>query len=140
MRDVRIEHEARSFAWALLFMVFWTVMLKYAAPVIWALRNGVNPSELIMWDAWPAAHLAVVILLLKGKKAAWRAAFLVAIPELVIIIWKLRMYFLSFDTNLWKVNWAINKTVLLAYFFFLLIWLLKPGVRKAYAGEAVQNG
>ena len=132
MHDGAVEKEAKYFAYGLIFLISWTVGLKYMAPILWAIKQKTNLAHWIVWDAWPLAHLAVVYLFLKGRKAGWLFALAVAVAELFIIFWKLRVYFISPNPDFWRVQWAINKTVLLAYFLLMLFWLLKPYVRRSF--------
>lgn len=133
MRDDAVQKEAKYFAYALAALISWTVGLKYIAPILWAIRQHASLTRWIIWDAWPLAHLAVVYFFLKGRKTGWLFALVVAVAELVVIFWKLRAYFINPNPDFWRVQWAINKTVLLAYFLLLFAWLLKPNVRKAFA-------
>lgn len=130
---MRPEFEKRCliFGRLLYFFAAYTVLIKYLLPVAWALKNGEPPASYIyFWDAWWIAHLAVGAGLAGMKKGIWGWAFLLTAVEIIIIVVKFAFYLGEPALTFWHLNWFINKSLLLAYFTVLGLWLIKKETRE----------
>lgn len=115
----------------LYFFAAYTVTIKYLMPVAWAaIEQAPLLAHIYFWDAWWILHIAVGFGLCRRTKGIWPWAFLLAIAEIIIIVTKFVFYFASPNTSFWHLNWLVNKSLLLIYFFVFLLWLCRQEVRK----------
>lgn len=115
----------------LYFFAGYTVLIKYLLPILWAWRKQVAlHSYIYFWDAWWVAHILVGAGLARRKKGIWFWAFALSVSEIIIIGTKFVLYWRSPDLDFWHVNWFVNKSFLLVYFWALLIWLCRKDVRQ----------
>jgi hypothetical protein len=115
----------------LVVMVTWTLVIKYLAPALYfvAERSAGRPLERVpyMWDFWWVAHLALAWLLWRRHPLARNAGLVVAAVEIAIVAFKLALWFAHPDLSFWRLLWFTNKLYVLAYFLFLLVFLLRSG-------------
>lgn len=127
----------------LVVMATWTLVIKYLAPALYFVseRAAGRPLERVpvMWDFWWVAHLALAWLLWRRHPLARNAGLGVAATEVVIVAVKLALFFGHPDLSFWRLLWFTNKLYVLAYFLFLLAFLLRssrwPDRDSAVAGS-----
>jgi len=135
--QTKIEDQANIFGNFLYFFAAYTVTIKYLLPVSWSLIQKVPlTSYIYFWDAWWIAHLWVGSGLKGGKKNIWIWAFLLTVAEIIIISVKFAFYAREPNFDFWHLNWFVNKSFMLVYFWVILFWLFKKEVRSFYE---VQN-
>ena len=126
-----VERQSVVFGKLLYFFAAYTVTIKYILPVSWALIQKVPLATYIyFWDAWWIAHVAVGRGLILRKKGIWPWALLLTAAEIIIITVKFVFYFKAPNLDFWHVNWLVNKSCLLIYFWMLLAWLFKKETRE----------
>lgn len=115
----------------LVVMVTWTLVIKFLAPALYfvAERAAGRPLDRApcMWDFWWVAHLALAWLLWRRHPLARNAGLGVAAAEIAIVAGKLALYVGHPDLSFWRLLWFTNKLYVLAYFLFLLVFLLRRG-------------
>jgi len=115
----------------LVVMATWTLVIKYLAPALYfvAERAAGRPLERapVMWDFWWVAHLGLAWLLWRRHPLVRIAGVGVAAVEIVIVAVKLALYFGHPDLSFWRLLWFTNKLYVLAFFLFLLAFLLRRG-------------
>ncbi len=110
----------------LVVMMTWTVVIKYLVPLVWAASeraSGRAVAAPILWDFWPLAHLALVILLARGHRWAWGYGLAVGLVETTIVVSKLTAFALAPQREFMKLLWFTNKLYVLAFFVVFLVWL-----------------
>lgn len=126
-----VKRQSVVFGKILYFFAGYTLMIKYVLPVSWALiQKAPLAAYIYFWDAWWIAHLAVGRGLIAGKKGIWCWALLLAAAEIIIITVKFVSYLKAPDLDFWHVNWFVNKSLMLIYFWGLLVWLFKKETRE----------
>lgn len=124
------ETESFLFGTGLYSFAAYTVIIKYVMPVAWAVMTRAPLDAYIyFWDAWWIAHIAVGYGLRGRKPGTWLWAFLLAAVEVIIITTKLVLFWRVPVLDFWRVNWLVNKSLLLVFFAVLLAWLAKKEVR-----------
>ena len=127
----------------LVVMATWTLVIKFLAPVLYSFAERAAGRDLertpVMWDFWWAAHLGLAWLLWRRHPLARAAGVGVAAIEIVIVAVKLALYLTHPDLSFWRLLWFTNKLYVLAFFVFLLAFLLGrrrwPDQASAAAGS-----
>ena len=113
----------------LVVMVTWTLVIKYLAPVLYAVSaraaSGGPAAPPIMWDFWWMAHLALAWLLWRRHRLAWSFGLAVSAVEIVIVTVKFVVYLRAPDLSFWRLLWFTNKVYVLGYFGTLFVVLLR---------------
>ena len=118
----------------LVVMATWTLVIKYAAPLLWAAseraagRAAVAP---ILWDFWWVAHLALAWLLWNGHRLARTAGYAIASIELAIVVVKFVLFLRAPEWTFWRLLWFTNKIYVLGFFAFVLAALLRRRTARA---------
>ena len=127
----RLERQRVLFGKILYFFAAYTVAIKYILPVSWALIQRVPlASYIYFWDAWWIAHLLVGHGLKAGKKGIWPWAFLLSAVEIIIITVKFFFYYKNPNFDFWHLNWFVNKSLMLVFFWVLIAWLFRKETRR----------
>lgn len=109
-------------AHALCLLAAWTLVIKFAFPVAWALVEGAPVGTYIMWDFWWVIHLWLARALLVGQRHAPAFALAVSIVEIAIISVKFTMFLSAPEWTIWTANWFVNKLFVLACFVVMLAY------------------
>lgn len=120
----------------LIVLAAWTVVIKYAFPMAYALAEGAPLTTYVFLDFWPIAHLWVAWSLLHWNRHTFALALVVSVAEIVIVVTKFVLFLGDPEWTIWRTNWFVNKIFVLACFVLLLGWLLhvgRAGVRAAPA-------
>ncbi|MCP5150979.1 MAG: hypothetical protein H6983_25265 [Ectothiorhodospiraceae bacterium] len=122
----------------LIVLAAWTVVIKYALPIGWALGHGTPLLEHVYWDLWPLVHVWVAWALLRRAPYVVALATVVAVAEVTIVAAKLTLFLLEPDWSMWRTNWFVNKLFVLSCFAMLLGWLVqdRAAARRARAATA----
>ncbi len=113
----------RFLAHFLIILAGWTVTIKYAFPVAFALGEGAAIASHIQWDFWWVVHLWLAWSLLHWQRYTHLLAAGVSIAEIIIITVKFVLFLASPTWNMWTTNWFINKVFVLLCFCLLLAFL-----------------
>ena len=114
----------------LVVMATWTLVIKYVAPLLWALSEtlaGRHAAAPIMWDFWWVAHLALARLIYLRQPVMWAAGTIIASVEILIVAVKLALYFRAPDFTFWNLLWLTNKMYVLVFFVWFLLLLMRGG-------------
>ena len=103
----------------LIFIAAWTILIKFIFPVLYALNYGENITKYIMWDFWWVAHLWLAYSFLNISRNTYFIGLLICVFELIIIIYKLYVFFIFPQWTIWETNWMINKIFVLILFIFI---------------------
>lgn len=109
----------------LVLIVIWTLLIKFIFPITYSLYYEETLTKYIMWDFWWIAHLWLANSFLYLSKNTYYLGILICISELIIIIYKLSVFFIAPQWNIWDTNWMINKIMVLFLFIIIIIILLK---------------
>ncbi len=123
------------FAHFLVVLAAWTLTIKFAFPVAFALSEGSPLASYIYWDFWWVAHLWLAWALLRRPAYTYWLALGVSLAEIAIVVTKLSLFLLEPQWNIWDTNWFINKLFVLLCFALLLPYLLARGRAFASAGS-----
>jgi hypothetical protein len=104
----------------LIVLAAWTVTIKFAFPVAYALAEGVPPGTYIYWDFWWVVHLWLAWALLRWPPYTYALALCVSALEIAIIVTKFALFLADPEWTIWTTNWFINKLFVLACFCLLL--------------------
>jgi hypothetical protein len=104
----------------LIVLAAWTLVIKFAFPVAFALAEGVPIVTYIYWDFWWVAHLWLAWALLNWPRYTVALAVGVSVVEIIIIVTKFILFFGDPQWTIWTTNWFINKVFVLACFCMLL--------------------
>lgn len=127
----------RFLAHFLIVLAAWTVTIKFAFPIAYALAEGSPPTRYIFWDLWWIVHLALAWSLLAWGRYTYLFALVVALVEIAIVVTKLGLFLAAPDWTIWTTNWFVNKLFVLACFCLMLGWLMvRRPARAPTAAEA----
>ena len=124
----------RFLAHFLIILAGWTVTIKYAFPVAFALADGTAVSSYIQWDFWWLVHLWLAWSLLHWQRYTPLLAVGVSIAEIIIIAVKFVLFLSSPTWTMWTTNWFINKLFVLLCFCLLLTSMFAN--RRLYSWSA----
>lgn len=119
----------------LIVIAAWTLVIKFAFPIAFAVAEGVPVTTYIMWDFWWVAHLWLAWWLLDWRRYTLPLAVVVSVAEIAIILVKFWMFLSAPEWTIWTTNWFINKIFVLSCFLMLL-----PVVLRARGKSALSNG
>jgi len=120
----------------LIFIAAWTILIKFIFPVLYALNYGENITRYIMWDFWWVAHLWLAYSFLNISRNTYFIGLLICVFELIIIIYKLYVFFIFPQWTIWETNWMINKIFVLILFIFITKILIS---NKNYILNIIKN-
>jgi hypothetical protein len=116
----------------------WTLVIKFAFPVAFALAEGAPVTSYIMWDFWWVAHLWLGWALLAWRRYSYALALGVAVAEIAIVTVKFALFLSQPVWTIWTTNWFVNKLFVLACFLMMLgYFTLARGRVRAYAARAL---
>jgi hypothetical protein len=124
-------------------MAVWTLVIKFLAPLLWAVAERAGGREAVapvMWDFWWVAHLALALLLWRRHRWAWSFGIGVAVVEIAIVAAKFFVYLRGLqapDLSFWRLLWFTNKVYVLGFFLVFLPLLLRPGMRQELTSRTV---
>jgi len=107
---------------------FWTLLIKFILPILFAQHESLSILAYIMWDFWWVLHIALGICILKWKRHVYFFALGTSIVEIVIIVTKFYLFLSDPVWNIWKMNWFVNKVFVLSCFIMMLVYFLKNRV------------
>lgn len=108
------------FAHTLIFLAAWTLTIKFAFPVAFAVAEGVPIGTYVYWDFWWVAHLWLAWALLHWQRYTVALAIGVSVVEIAIIVTKFALFLSAPEWTIWTTNWFINKVFVLACFSLML--------------------
>jgi hypothetical protein len=126
----------RFFAYFLFILAAWTLVIKYAFPVAYALAEGEAVDSYIYWDFWWVVHIWLGWSLLNWRRHTFELAIAICVVEIVIIVTKFVNFLYAPQWSIWQTNWFINKIFVLACFVLLLVYLLL-NTKRFYRPAAV---
>jgi hypothetical protein len=114
----------RFIAHFLFILAAWTLVIKYAFPVAYALAEGVPIGTYVYWDFWWVVHIWLGWSLLNWQRYTFEFAIGVSVAEIAIVVTKFVMFLSAPEWTLWRTNWFVNKIFVLTCFALLLGYLL----------------
>lgn len=114
----------RFFAHWLIILAAWTLVIKYAFPLVFDTAYDHPLGTHVLWDFWWVIHLWLAYVLVSWKPYTYRFALGVSAVEIIIIVSKFALFFRAPEWTIWQTNWFINKVFVLACFVALMIYLL----------------
>lgn len=102
------------------FLVAWTVFIKYLFPMGFALFNHEALTTHVYWDLWPIAHLWLAWALWTQPRFTRLLAIGMSGVEIVIIVTLFTSFLADPDWSIWRTNWFVNKVFVLAAFVLVL--------------------
>jgi len=103
----------------LLLLAAWTLTIKFAFPIAFAIWEGAPPLSHIYWDFWWVAHLWLAWALLNWRRYTYALAMVVSVVEIGIIVTKFWLFLDNPVWDIWATNWFINKIFVLACFVLM---------------------
>jgi hypothetical protein len=107
----------------LIVLAAWTVTIKFAFPIAYALAQGSPLTSYIYWDFWWVVHLWLAWALLHWRPYTYWTAVIVSVLEIAIVLTKFALFLPNPDWTIWTTNWFINKAFVLACFVLMLGYL-----------------
>ncbi len=114
----------RFLAHFLFLLAAWTLVIKYAFPMAYALHAGEPLLTHVMWDFWWVAHLWLGWALIARPRYTFSLALTVSVVEIIIVVTKFVLFLSAPQWDIWRTNWFINKCFVLACFVLLLGYLI----------------
>jgi hypothetical protein len=108
----------------LFILAAWTLVIKYAFPMAYALAEGVPVGTYVFWDFWWVVHIWLGWSLLHWQRYTFELAIGVSIAEIAIVITKFALFLADPQWSIWRTNWFVNKLFVLGCFVLLLGYLL----------------
>ena len=108
----------------LFVLAAWTLTIKFAFPVAYALAAGLPAGTHVYWDFWWVVHLWLGWALLNWQRYTIGLTIVVSIAEIAIIVTKFALFLSAPEWTIWRTNWFINKLFVLACFILLLVYFL----------------
>lgn len=125
-------------AHTLFVLAAWTLTIKFAFPIAWALSEGAPLLRYVWWDFWWVAHIWLALTLLARPAYTLRLALAIATVEIIIVVSKFTIFLQAPNWDIWTTNWFINKLFVLATFSIMLIHIVaRP---DAYRAKSVASG
>ena len=119
-------------AHTLFVLAAWTLTIKFAFPIAWALNEGVPLLHYVWWDFWWVAHIWLALALLTRSGYTLRLALVIAVVEIIIVVSKFTIFLQAPVWDIWTTNWFINKLFVLATFSLMLIHIaVRPDAYRA---------
>lgn len=112
------------FAHYLIVLAAWTLVIKFAFPLAFALWTEVPLASHIYWDFWWVVHLWLAWALIRRPVYVYWLALAVSVTEIAIIATKFWLFLAAPEWTIWSTNWFINKIFVLACFSALLPYLV----------------
>ena len=109
------------FAHFLFVLAAWTLVIKFAFPVAWAVAEGAPLLRYVWWDFWWVAHLTLGRALLLRPPWLLPFALAVAVVEVAIVVTKFVLFLSAPEWTIWTTNWFINKIFVLGVFVPMLV-------------------
>ena len=106
----------------LFVLAAWTLVIKFAFPVAFALAEGAPAGAYVMWDFWWAIHLWLGWALLNWRRYSWTLAVGVSAAEIAIVTVKFALFLRAPEWTIWTAGWFVNKLFVLACFVLMLGW------------------
>ena len=107
----------------LFLLAAWTLVVKFAFPVAFALAEGAPAATYVMWDFWWAVHLWLGWALLRRPRYLFALAAGVSLAEIVIVGAKLTLFLGAPEWTIWTANWFVNKLFVGACFVVMVAWI-----------------
>ncbi len=120
------------FAHFLVVLAAWTLTIKFAFPIAWAMAEGAPLLDYIWWDFWWVVHLWLAWALIARPRYLFWLALLTAVVETVIVVTKFVLFLGAPQWDPWTTNWFINKCFVLGVFVPMLVHMAV--VPRAYRG------
>ena len=114
----------RFIAHALIVLACWTLVIKFAFPLVYDFRYNHPAGTHIFWDFWWVVHLWLAWALLDRAERVWLIAVAISVAEITIVSVKFFYFLRNPLWDIWYTNWFINKLFVLAIFAALLFTLL----------------
>lgn len=108
----------------LFILAAWTLTIKFAFPLGFALAEGVDLSTHIYWDFWWVIHIWLGWSLLNWQRYTYALAVITSFIEIAIIVTKFALFLDAPNWTLWSSNWFINKVFVLACFVIMLVYFI----------------
>jgi hypothetical protein len=112
------------FAHTLIILAAWTLTIKFAFPVAFAVAEGIPIGTYVYWDFWWVAHLWLAWALLHWQRYTVALALGVSVVEIAIIVIKFALFLSAPEWTIWTTNWFINKIFVLACFCLMLLYFV----------------
>ncbi len=112
------------FAHFLFLLAAWTLTIKFAFPIAFALSEGAATTTYVYWDFWWVIHIWLGWSLLHWQRYTYALAVATSVVEIAIVITKLFLFLADPQWSIWQTNWFINKLFVLACFAGLLPYVL----------------
>ena len=110
----------RFLAHFLFILAAWTLTIKYAFPIAWAMNEGAPLLSYVWWDFWWVAHIWLGWALLARPGYLYPFALVVALVEIAIVVTKFVLFLGAPEWTIWTTNWFVNKVFVLAVFTIML--------------------
>jgi len=122
----------------LFVLAAWTLVIKFAFPVAWALSEGAPPLTYVWWDFWWVAHCWLGWALIARPAYLFKLALVVAVVEVAIVSVKFVIFLGAPEWTIWTTNWFVNKLFVLGVFILMLLHMAvaRDEYRGRPAGEA----
>ena len=114
----------RFFAYFLFVLASWTLVIKFALPLVFAWNEQVPLDTYIMWDFWWIIHIWLGWALLYWQRYTYWLAVFVSIIEIAIISVKFSVFFRDPNWTIWTANWFVNKLFVITCFILVLSYFL----------------
>jgi len=125
----------------LFVLAAWTLTIKFAFPVAWAIAAGEPLLSHVWWDFWWVAHCWLGWALIVRPAYLSRLALVVALVEVGIVSTKFVIFLGAPEWTIWTSNWFINKIFVLGVFIPMLVHMaFAPGEYCGRAREAPGAG
>ena len=105
----------------------WTLVIKFAFPICFALSHGEPLTKYIMWDFWCVIHILLGYSLINLKAHTYWFGIVTSVVEIIIIVSKFVLFASAPEWNIWRTNWFINKIFVLICFCMLFVALVRRG-------------
>jgi hypothetical protein len=118
----------------LVILAAWTLTIKFAFPIAFAIAEGLPVHTHIYWDFWWIAHLWLAWALLNWRRYTCAAAIAISVVEIGIIVTKFWLFLAAPEWDMWSTNWFINKIFVLGCFALILAYFTRH--RRSLMGKA----
>ena len=117
----------------LIVLAAWTLTIKFAFPIAFAVWQDLPIHTYIYWDFWWVAHLWLAWALLRWRSYTFPLAIGVSVAEIAIVVIKFVFFLAEPEWTIWTTNWFINKVFVLSCFVLMLSYLAAN--RRRYMGR-----
>ena len=130
----RRELEARlGFYRRLLYgLIGFSIVLQFAAPVVWAMVVWAPTLTKVRWEFWPVVYLLLAVGMSKYFKYTYVVLLYFSMAQILVTAILLLKWVIAGTSDIWGYLWVAQRLIEWAYFFVFAKFLFQTEVREMF--------